>query len=159
RFVLGIILLAAMTVTFLIACGYGAQPREEEELTPIEDDDTPFVEDDEERGSISLGWIFHALMSAKARLAWLLGTAYRSLVSSSPAPRAISFARQEPNLGGRAAPSITPEAEDDCEDEEEDEDEEPAARTPRRKPAPRAPARKSSDRWDFPAMSMLAAPK
>jgi S-DNA-T family DNA segregation ATPase FtsK/SpoIIIE len=156
RFVLGIVLFAAMTATFLIACGLGAKPREDEEA--IEDDDAPFVEDEEEeRGSISLGFIFHALMSAKARLVWLFGTAYRSLVSSHPAPRAISFARQEPNLGSRAAPSISPEADDDYEDEEEDD--EPVARAPRKKAAPRAPSRKSSDKWDFPAMSMLAAPR
>ena len=158
RLVLGIILLAAMSATFLIACGLGAKPREEDELAAIEDDDAPFVEEDEERASISLGWIFHALMSAKARLVWLFGTAYRSLVSSSPAPRTISFDRQEPNLGSRAAPSIAPEADDDDEDEEED-DEAPVARAPRKKPAPRAPSRKSSDKWDFPALSMLGAPK
>src|SRR5262249_12193511 len=81
RLVLGITLLAAMTASFLIACGLGAKPRDEEELTAIEDDDAPFVEEDEQRGSISLGLLFHALMSAKARLVWLLGTAYRSLVS------------------------------------------------------------------------------
>ena len=158
RFVLGLILFAAMAVTFLIACGLGSRPKDEE-LTVIEDDDAPFVEDDDEdRGSISLGWIFHALMSAKARLVWFFGTAYRSLVSSGPQPRKLSFERQEPNLGGRAAPSIAPEADDDeLEDEEEDE-EEPAARAPRKKAAPKAPSRKS-DKWDFPAVSMLAAPK
>ncbi len=158
RFVLGAVLFAAMAATFLIACGLGAKPREDEEIAEIEDDDAPFVEEDEERGSISLGFIFHALMSAKARLVWLFGTAYRSLVSSRPAPRAISFARQEPNLGSRAAPSIAPEADEDYEDEEED-DEEPVARAPRKKAAPKAPSRKSSDKWDFPAMSMLGAPK
>jgi S-DNA-T family DNA segregation ATPase FtsK/SpoIIIE len=157
RFVLGAVLFAAMAATFLIACGLGAKPRDDEELADIEDDDAPFVEEDEERGSISLGFIFHALMSAKARLVWLFGTAYRSLVSSHPAPRPISFARQEPNLGGRAAPSISPEADDDYADEEEDE--EPVARAPRKKAAPRAPSRRSSDKWDFPAMSMLGAPK
>jgi DNA segregation ATPase FtsK/SpoIIIE, S-DNA-T family len=156
RLVLGLILFAAMAATFLVACGLGAKPREDEELATIEDDDAPFIEHDEERGSISLGWIFHALMSAKARLVWLFGTAYRSLVSSSPAPRTISFARQEPNLGGRAAPSISPGLDDEDDDENE---EAPAARAPRKKAAPRAPSRKSSDRWDFPAMSMLAAPK
>src|SRR6201996_4820881 len=41
RVVLGIVLAAAMIATFLITCGLGAQPREEE-LTEIEDDDTPF---------------------------------------------------------------------------------------------------------------------
>jgi S-DNA-T family DNA segregation ATPase FtsK/SpoIIIE len=158
RFVLGLILFAAMAVTFLIACGLGSRPKDEE-LTVIEDDDAPFVEDDDEdRGSVSLGWIFHALMSAKARLVWFIGTAYRSLVSSGPQPRKLSFERQEPNLGGRAAPSIAPEADDEeLEDEEEDE-EEPAARAPRKKAAPKAPSRKS-DKWDFPAVSMLAAPK
>jgi S-DNA-T family DNA segregation ATPase FtsK/SpoIIIE len=158
RSVLGLILFAAMLVTFLIACGIGSQPKEEG-LTVIEDDDAPFVEDDDEdRGSVSLGWIFHALMSAKARLVWFFGTAYRSLVSSGPQPRKLSFERQEPNLGGRAAPSIAPEADDEeLEDEEEDE-EEPAARAPRKKAAPKAPSRKS-DKWDFPAVSMLAAPK
>jgi S-DNA-T family DNA segregation ATPase FtsK/SpoIIIE len=147
-----------MAVTFLIACGLGSRPKDEE-LTVIEDDDAPFVEDDDEdRGSISLGWIFHALMSAKARLVWFIGTAYRSLVSSGPQPRKLSFERQEPNLGGRAAPSIAPEAADEEPEDEEEDEEEPAARAPRKKAAPKAPSRKS-DKWDFPAVSMLAAPK
>ncbi len=158
RFVLGLILFAAMAVTFLIACGLGSRPKDEE-LTVIEDDDAPFVEDDDEdRGSVSLGWIFHALMSAKARLVWFFGTAYRSLVSSGPQPRKLSFERQEPNLGGRAAPSIAPEADDEEPEDEEEDEEEPAARAPRKKAAPKAPSRKS-DKWDFPAVSMLAAPK
>ena len=86
RLVLGIILCAGMIATFLIACGLGSRPQDEE-LTPIEDDDAPFVEEDD-RGSVSLGWVFHAAMSAKARLGWLLATAYRSLVASAPPPRA-----------------------------------------------------------------------
>jgi S-DNA-T family DNA segregation ATPase FtsK/SpoIIIE len=161
RFVLGLILFTAMVVTFLIACGIGSQAKEEGSAS-IEDDDAPFVEEDDEedRSSVSLGWVFHALMSAKARLAWFFGTAYRSLVSSGPQPRKSSFERQEPNLGGRAAPSIAPEADDEEleEEEEEEDEEEPAARSPRKKAAPKSPSRKS-DKWDFPAVSMLAAPK
>src|SRR6516164_6755417 len=103
RLVLGVMLLAAVVATFLIASGAGSRAVEEE-LTPIEDDDAPFVEEEEDDGSISLGWAFHALMSAKARLVWLLSAAYRSLVSSGPPPRAITLDRQEPNLG-KAAPS------------------------------------------------------
>src|SRR3954451_18199539 len=99
RLVLGTILFAAMCAAFLFASGWGSRPREEE-LTPIEDDDTPFVEEDE-RSSVSLGWVFHALMSTKARLVWLFGTAYRSLVASAPQPRISSFERQEPSLNGR----------------------------------------------------------
>jgi S-DNA-T family DNA segregation ATPase FtsK/SpoIIIE len=160
KLVLGAILGAATVVTFLVASGIGSQAHEEE-LTAIEDDDAPFVEE-EDRGSISLGWLFHAAMSAKARLGWLLSQLYSKLVASSSAPRALSFERQEPNLGGRAAPSLAPRAEEDFEQEEEQDEEEeeiPAARAPRKKAAPRAPSRKSSERFELPSVSVLTAPK
>jgi len=152
---LGTILGATMVATFLVASGMGSRPQQDE-LTPIEDDETPFVEQDD-RGSISLGWAVHALMSAKARLLRLLSLAYRALVASAPAPRASSFERQEPSLGGRAAPSLAPQAEADDEDDEEED--EPVARAPRKKAAARAPARKSSDRFELPSVSVLTAPK
>ena len=160
RLVLGIVLFAAMCAAFLFASGWGSQAREEE-LTPIEDDDAPFVEE-EDRSSVSLGWIFHALMSTKARLAWLFGTAYRSLVASAPQLRTSSFDRQEPNLSGRNAPSIAPQEEDfeDEEEEEEEDDEEveaPAARAPRKKAAPKAS--KKSDKFELPSVGVLTAPK
>src|SRR6266702_430614 len=156
RLVLGIILFAAMCTTFLFASGWGSRARDEE-LTPIEDDDAPFVEE-EDRSSVSLGWVYHALMSAKARLGWLMSAAYRSLVSSSPPPRTASFERQEPSLKGRAAPTLAPR-EEEFEDEEEEEDEEvPAARAPRKKAAPRAAARKS-EKFELPSVSVLTAPK
>ena len=167
RIVLGTILFVAMTATFLVACGLGARERDEE-LSAIEDEDKPLDQDEEsDRGSVSLGWLFHALMSTKARLGWLLGAAYRSLVSSGPKTKATQFSRQEPNLGGgRAAPSISPQSEDeDDEDEhedeedEEEEEEQPAARAPRKKAAPKNAAKKSSDKFDLPSVSMLAAPK
>src|ERR1019366_4847107 len=104
------------------------------------------------------GWAFHAAMSAKARLWRLLTLAYRSLVASAPAPRTSPFERQEPNLGGRAAPSLAPQAEEDFEDEEDDE-EIPAARARRKKAVPRAPLRKSSDKFELPPISVLTAPK
>lgn len=159
RLVLGVILFAAMSASFLFACGWGSRARDEE-LTPIEDDDAPFVEEDD-RSSVSLGWIYHALMSTKARLGWLFASAYRALVTSAPKPRTAAFERQEPNLGGRAAPSLAPQAEQDFEDDAEDVDDEevPAARAPRKKPAPRAPQRKSSEKFELPSVSVLTAPK
>src|SRR6202521_4075548 len=51
---LGTILGATTVATFLVASGMGSRPQEEE-LTPIEDDETPFFEEDD-RSSISLGW-------------------------------------------------------------------------------------------------------
>jgi DNA segregation ATPase FtsK/SpoIIIE, S-DNA-T family len=161
RLVLGIILFVAMCAAFLFACGWRSRPRDEE-LTPIEDDDTPF-EEEGDRSSVSLGWVYHALMSAKARLAWLMSAAYRSLVSSSPPPRKASFERQEPTLRGRAAPTLAPQQdeeqdEEEEEEEEEDEEEEEAPRASRKKAPPRAPARKS-EKFELPSVSMLTAPK
>jgi S-DNA-T family DNA segregation ATPase FtsK/SpoIIIE len=157
RLVLGILLGVAMTATFLIACGLGSRAREEE-LTEIEDDDTPFVEEDADSGSISLGWLFHAMMSAKARLAWFLGAAYRRLVASGPARSTSAFERHEPNLGDRAAPSLSPEVDEDLEDEEEEDEEQAPARAPRKKAAAKAPSRKSS-KFELPSVSVLTAPK
>src|SRR3954469_16678521 len=59
RLVLGFILFAAMSATLLVATGYGSRAKEEE-LTPIEDDETPFVEEEDDRSSAVLGWIAHA---------------------------------------------------------------------------------------------------
>jgi S-DNA-T family DNA segregation ATPase FtsK/SpoIIIE len=157
RLLLGTILFVAMVATFLIAGGIGSRAQDDKE-GEIEDDEAPFEEEEEDDGgSVSLGWAFHALMSAKARLGWLLTTAYRSLVASAPAPRTGAFERQEPSLG-RAALALAPQTEADF-DEEDDDDDAPSARAPRKKAAPRAPARKSSDRFELPGVSMLTAPK
>src|SRR5216683_3292187 len=156
RLVLGILLLAAMVATFVMASGMGSRPQEEE-LTSIENDDAPFVEEDD-GGSVSLGWAFHAAMSAKARLWRLLTLAYSWLVASAPPPRTSSFERQEPNLGGRAAPSLAPQTEEDFDDEDDDE-EIPAARAPRKKATPRAPPRRSSDKFELPPIAVLTSPK
>jgi len=104
RLILGIVLSAAMIATFMIASGLGSRPLDEDDLPEIRDEDAPFEQDEEDGGSVKLGWAFHALMSAKARLTWFLIAAYRSLVSSGAQPRGRAFERQEPNLGGRNAP-------------------------------------------------------
>ena len=158
--VLGIILGAGMIATLLIASGMGSRPQPDE-LTAMEDDDAPFVEEDD-GASVSLGWAVHAVMSARARLWRLLALAYRSLVASAPTTRAASFERQEPSLGGRAGPPLAPHSDGDLDEEidnEEEEEEISAARAPRKKAAPRAPARKSSDKFELPPVSVLSLPK
>src|SRR3954469_24492889 len=85
RLLLGIILFAAGIATFLIASGFGSRPQEEQSRG-IDEEDAPF-EDDDDSSSVSLGWAFHAVMSAKARLWRLLKVAYAWLVSSAPPPR------------------------------------------------------------------------
>ncbi len=160
RLALGVILFAAMIATLLVASGFGSRAHEQE-LTPIEDDDAPF-EEIGDRGSVSLGWVVHAAMSAKARVWRLLTLLWRWMVASAPAPR-VSFERQEPNLG-RAAPALVPQADEESNDaiEEMDNDEDdnvPPARAPRKKPAPRAPLRKSSDKFELPSVNVLTAPR
>lgn len=153
--VLGIILFAAMIATFLIASGIGSRPQVEE-LTEIEDDDAPFGEEDNS-GSVSLGWAFHAVMNTKARLSWLVTSAYRRLVASGPALRTGSFERLEPNLGDRVTPSLAPQAEEEEEDDEEKEI--TAVRAQRKKVTSRASSRKSSDKFELPPVSVLSSPK
>jgi DNA segregation ATPase FtsK/SpoIIIE, S-DNA-T family len=156
---LGTLLGAGMIATFLFAGGMGSQPQEED-FTPA-DDGEEISADGNESGSISLGWLVHALMSTKARLSWLMAVAYRSLVSSAPRQRSLSFERQEPSLSGRTAPSLASRGREDFDDEEaedQEEEEEATSRAARRKPA-RAPSRKYSDRFELPAVSFLTAPR
>jgi len=102
------------------------------------------VEDeDEERPSISLGWLYHALLSVAARLGRM-------------------FARQTRVTHHVAAPATAPEedfvADEDFEiDEEEESDEaEPPARK-RTRAAPRP--RRGRDGFELPPLTLLAAPK
>jgi S-DNA-T family DNA segregation ATPase FtsK/SpoIIIE len=168
RIALGSIFAVAMVACFLIACGFGAR---EPEPTPIEADDVPLDQDDDrDGGSALLGFVVHAAMSLKARLTRLATLGYRALVSSAPPARATSFERQEPVIGDlRPSPSIAPQADDHhgydfdaAADDEEDEEEEqaPVVRPTRnKKAAPRQAARKSSDRFELPPVSVLTAPR
>ncbi len=161
RTVLGIILFAAMIGSFAFACGAGAKEKIVERTRPpmIEEDD--FEEDD--RRSISLGWLVHAAMSAKARVVRMVSALFAMMVGRTDSQRTRSFERMEPNLGGdRRSPSLVPQAEDDYEDEEEEEEddeeeEEPAARAPRKRAEPKSSSRKGV--FVLPPISVLAAPK
>ncbi|WP_319797265.1 DNA translocase FtsK [Nitrobacter sp.] len=158
--VFGAIFLSIMVATFLWASGIRSQVAEE---TPAIDDDAPF-DDGSDHASVSLGWLVHALMSAKARLkrlrlGALVALAYKSLVSSAPQKSAaLAYERQEPTLGGGSAPSLAPTHDEDEEEEDEDEEEDVPVRAPRRKAAPRAPARKSA-KFDLPSVNVLTAPR
>ena len=165
RIVLGAILLSIVAATFLWASGI--KSRAAEQSLDI-DDDAPF-DDGDDRASVSLGWLVHALMSAKARvkrlrLGALVALAYKSLVSSAPQKSAaLAYERQEPNLGGGSnGPSLVPAHGDlddeDVDDEGENEEDTPAIRAPRRKAAVRAPAKKSG-KFDLPSVNVLSSPR
>ena len=161
RIVLGIILFAAMIGSFAFACGAGAKEKIATPARPpmIEDEED---EDDNDRGSVSLGWLVHAAMSGKARLMRMASALFAMAVGRTESSSARSFERMEPNLGnGRRAPSLVPQAEDEYEEEEaeeedEEEEEEPAPRA-RKRAEPKPSGRKGV--FVLPPISVLAAPK
>jgi S-DNA-T family DNA segregation ATPase FtsK/SpoIIIE len=159
RSVLGLILFAAMIISLVFACGAGAKEKiVERTRPPMIDDD---VEEEDDRSSISLGWIVHTAMSAKVRVMRALSAVFAMLVGRTESRRTASFERMEPNLGnGRRAPSLVPQEEyEEEEDEEEDdeEEEEPVARAPRKRAEQRPTSRKGV--FVLPPISVLAAPK
>jgi DNA segregation ATPase FtsK/SpoIIIE, S-DNA-T family len=111
------------------------------------------VDDERERGSISLGWITHGFLSLKARLARALK---RRPQTRSPARRAAAPAhdRTEPRFDESARATLQPQIEP--EEDEEDETVPPARRKP--KAPPRAP-RKTTGGYVLPPLELLAAPK
>ena len=159
RIVLGVILFAAMIGSFVFACGAGAQEKiVERTRPPMIEDEEDFEEDD--RRSVSLGWIVHTAMSAKTRVVRALSAFFAMLVGRTESRRSASFERMEPNLGGgRRAPSLVPQdeyEENEEEEEEEEEDEEPAPRA-RKRAEPKSSGRKGV--FVLPPVSVLAAPK
>ena len=90
-------------------------------------------------------------------------------MSSAPQKSgALAFERQEPNLGGgHIAPSLAParsDLDDDLDDEqdeaddEEESDDAPVVSAPRRKAAPRQPAKKPG-KFELPSVNVLSAPR
>ncbi|WP_425989761.1 DNA translocase FtsK [Afipia sp. DC4300-2b1] len=159
RIVLGVILFAAMIGSFVFACGAGAQEKiVERTRPPMIEDEEDFEEND--RRSVSLGWIVHTAMSAKTRVVRALSAFFAMLVGRTESRRSASFERMEPNLGGgRRAPSLVPQdeyEENEEEEEEEEEDEEPAPRA-RKRAEPKSSGRKGV--FVLPPVSVLAAPK
>jgi S-DNA-T family DNA segregation ATPase FtsK/SpoIIIE len=161
RIVLGTILFAAMIGSFAFACGAGAREKIVERTRPpmIDDEED---EDDNDRGSISLGWLVHAVMSTKARIGRMASALFAMAVGRTESSSARSFERMEPNLGnGRRAPTLVPQEEDEYEEEEdeeedEEEEEEPAPRA-RKRAEPKPSGRKGV--FVLPPISVLAAPK
>jgi S-DNA-T family DNA segregation ATPase FtsK/SpoIIIE len=110
------------------------------------------ADDDEERTSISLGWLAHAALSIKARFIRLVTrrSARRAPIGRTPVPAPARRVRLEPNIGAEFALDEN----DDLELEDE------AAAAPRaRKPARARAPRRSGGGYEPPALSLLAASK
>ena len=151
RLALGFILFVAMLAAFVFASGAGSQAKTVERSMPLDDDED--FEFDDDRGSLTLGWIAHAAMSAKARIGRLFSSFFAMLLGRGEMGPIRSFDRLEPNLGqGRRAPSLVPRDEMDFDED----DDEPAPRA-RKRAEPKPVVRKGA--FVLPPLSVLAAPK
>ena len=147
RAAVAIVTGAGTLVCFAIAAGLGWRAGERH----VDD----AVDDERERGSISLGWIAHGFLSLKARLARALK---RRPQARSPARRAAAPVndRTEPRFDESARATLQPQIEPEEDEEDEDETTPPARRKP--KAPPRAP-RKTTGGYVLPPLELLAAPK
>jgi S-DNA-T family DNA segregation ATPase FtsK/SpoIIIE len=109
-------------------------------------------EQEEERASISLGWLAHAFLSLRARL-WRLITRRRT---SRLDERTRTHVRDriEPGIDGRRRAIIE---QDDDEDYEYEDEDDPRPRARKARPAKVAPVRRSGSGYALPSLSLLTA--
>jgi S-DNA-T family DNA segregation ATPase FtsK/SpoIIIE len=151
RIVLSTICGILALTAFVLVAGFWLRPKGD--LAEDIHREAEEFEEEEERTSISLGWLAHLLLSVKARLSIFIR---RQLSGDDPDLRP---ARSEP-AASRAEPRMrraAPEPEDDGQYEEDEEEEAPAPRKARAQPQPKP--RKSSGGFVLPPLNILAAPK
>jgi DNA segregation ATPase FtsK/SpoIIIE, S-DNA-T family len=137
----------ATAIALFLAASTGAQrnerPRRRAVVEELEEED----EMEEREPSAWRGMLTHALLSWRARLGrWIRGAARTPL----PAMQ-LSGDRMEPRFDGqrRMAPPVQPAFAGEDEDDE--------APTPRRRAAPRMPARRSANGYVLPSLNFLSA--
>jgi S-DNA-T family DNA segregation ATPase FtsK/SpoIIIE len=155
RLLLAAICACLALAAFIGAIGFGW--RSQETLAEDLHREAEDFEEEDERSSISLGWIVHAFLSLKARL----GRLFARRTSVAKASRTTQR-RAEPRFAGRNAAAEEEDYEEEDEDYEEDEEEEEEDEQPRRsKAAPQAKPRRLaiSGVFTLPSLNLLAAPK
>jgi S-DNA-T family DNA segregation ATPase FtsK/SpoIIIE len=114
-------------------------------------------QEDDDRASVSLGWIVHALLSLKARIGRLIARRRQTMALA----RERASHRAEPRMGGRRAVVEEEYAEDEECYDEDDEDAEEDEIPRRSRAAPQAKPRRLhvSGSFVLPSLTLLAAAK
>ena len=108
------------------------------------------IDDDEERTSISLGWLVHGFLSIKARIGRLLARAQTGdVIRHAPEVTVSPRDRIAPTFG-----ELAQRARDEIEADEETE-----ASVPLRKIVKPRASRRSGSGYQLPSLNLLAAPK
>jgi S-DNA-T family DNA segregation ATPase FtsK/SpoIIIE len=154
RFVLASVIGIAALAALAIVLGFGF--RKHGDLAGDIHREAEEFEDDEERGSVSLGWLVHLMLSTKARLSLFIRRrlAGDDEIAVRPARAAAGATRAEPRMN--ADPEAEVEDEDDFE-AEEDEDE-PAPAPKKARAQPQAKPRRSGS-FVLPPLTLLAQAK
>jgi len=151
--VAAVVLGTASLFAIFIAAGFGWQSD-----SPVKLDErwakkaAGPIDDDEERASISLGWLVHGFLSIKARIGrWIARSQTGEAIRRAPDLAVSPRDRIAPTFDERV-----PRARDEVEADEDEEIEAPAAT--RKIVKPRVPKR-SSNGYQPPSLNLLAAPK
>ncbi|HWV42416.1 DNA translocase FtsK [Pseudorhodoplanes sp.] len=162
RLVLASIMGAGALATIAIVLGFGL--RKSSDLAEDIHREAEAFEEDEERGSISLGWLTHLLLSARARISLFIRRrlsgdeelAARPLTRPTAAP-----ARAEPRMDDDATEEEDYDSfeDDEEEDEEEEEEQDEPAPKPRKVRVQPQPKGKRGGAFTLPSLNLLAAPK
>jgi DNA segregation ATPase FtsK/SpoIIIE, S-DNA-T family len=156
RFAVAILIGVAAFAALALAAGFGWHANADAD----EEDEEPaarqaHAEDEEEpRGLVSLGWLYHFLYSLKTRLLLLLP----QILPWRRQPRIVPL--RDPSMVRLAEPNSEPyanPADDQADDIDEDAEEEVAPRK-RAKPAPRIVAKRKGG-YDLPSLALLTAVK
>jgi len=156
RIVLACIIGTGALATLAVVLGFGF--RKSGDLAEEIHREAEEFDEDEERGSVSLGWLVHMLLSAKARLSLFIRRRLSGddEIAVRPARPATAATRAEPRMRGEPEAERYDEEEYE-EEEDETEEEAPAPRKARAKAAPK-PAKRSGS-FVLPPLNLLAAPK
>ena len=148
RLVAALLFGAGTAVTIAGAVGIGKKRHIERTVTREAEEDID--EDEGDRVSAWRGMVAHALLSWKARAGRILRRTPRTRLPA--AMPAATGPRQEPRFDAYSRAAIP--AEPALAGEEDDAEAQP---TPRRRAAPRAPARRSANGYVLPSLNLLTA--
>ena len=148
RLVAALLFGAGTAVTIAGAVGIGKKRHIERTVTREADEDID--EDEGDRVSAWRGMVAHALLSWKARAGRILRRTPRTRLPA--AMPAATGPRQEPRFDAYSRAAMP--AEPALAGEEDDAEAQP---TPRRRAAPRAPARRSANGYVLPSLNLLTA--
>lgn len=107
------------------------------------------ADDDEERTSISLGWLWHGLLSLKARL-------FRLVKRKAPEDER---SRRAPTPSVSARDRIDPNFDETADEIDEDDAREFSIEQPRKAARVKVPARRSGSGYQLPSLTLLSAQK